>query len=461
MDNMGRILLIDDDKNIRRSLQIALQNRGFEVHLAQDASQAFLALQKETFDILVIDVVLGEFSGVDFFSRFRQQHPGIPVIFMSGEATLTEVAKLMRLGASDFLEKPFHEEKLILSIERSFEFTRLQQRVQYLETEKGIQGDQILGESPHIREIRQQISKVAKTQAHVLVTGESGTGKELVAKQVHLQSKRAQEPFIKINCSAIPENLLESELFGHEKGSFTGAIQAKKGYFELAHRGTLFLDEIGDMSLSAQAKILRAIQSGEIQAVGSANIRKVDVRLVAATHKDLKKAVESGEFREDLYFRINVVPIHLCPLRERREDIRLLAQKLILDIADEGGYAQRVFSVEALEVLSQWSWPGNIRELRNFLERLLIMGGALILPEDLTMNPSLTPASLSKSSTESFTSKNSSLKIFRDEVERGYIVKTLKEVRGNISKAAELLEIERTYLHRRLGHFKIEKKEYL
>ncbi|HEY8272790.1 MAG TPA: sigma-54 dependent transcriptional regulator [Pseudobdellovibrionaceae bacterium] len=454
MDNYCRILLIDDDKNIRRSLQVALQNKGFEVHLAQDAQQAFQTLQKESFDILVVDVVLGEFSGVDFFSRIRQQYPETPVIFMSGEATLTEVAKLMRLGAADFLEKPFTEERLILSIERSLEFSRLQNRIQYLEKGQTPKEDEIYGDSNPIREVRELISRVARSNAHILVTGESGTGKELIAKQIHLQSKRSNEAFIKINCSAIPETLIESELFGHERGSFTGATQSKKGYFELANKGTLFLDEIGDMSLAAQAKILRAIQSGEIQAVGSISVRKVDIRLIAATHKDLKKAVQTGEFREDLYFRINVVPIHLCPLRERSEDIPLLAEKLIRDIALENSYIERTFSADALELISRWSWPGNIRELRNFLERLLIMGGAgLILPEDLTM------PFFFKETQESL--HPVSLKEFRDSAEREYIVGVLKKVGGNISKTAELLEIERTYLHRRLGHFKIEKREYL
>jgi len=461
LDNPCRVLLVDDDKNIRRSLQLGLQNKGFDVHAAQDGAQAIQFLQENIYDVMVTDVVLGDFSGVDLFARVRQQYTEMPVLFMSGAASLTEVAKLMRLGAADFLEKPFSEERLILSIERSFKFSQLQNRIRYLEKNHGHHGEQLLGESRHMQEVRSLITRVASSNAHVLVTGESGTGKELVARQIHLQSKRSQEAFIRINCSAIPENLIESELFGHEKGSFTGATQNQRGYFELAHQGTLFLDEIGEMSLAAQAKILRAIQSGEIQAVGAKQVRKVDVRLIAATHKDLKKAVSNGEFREDLYFRINVIPIHLQPLRERKEDIALIAQELIRGIAQENGYDERKFSAEAFEALAHGAWPGNIRELRNFLERLLILGGGPILAEDV-LSPLFTGESATAPSSDAATtSSKSSLKDFRDRSEREYILTTLKGVGGNISKAALDLEIERTYLHRRLVYFKIEKREYL
>lgn len=460
MDNPCRILLIDDDKNIRRSLQLSLQNQGFDVHVAQDGPQALQLMQEHSYDILVSDVVLGDFSGVDLFSHLRQQHWDVPVIFMSGAATLTEVARLMRLGAADFLEKPFSEERLVLSIERCFKFAQLQSRIRYLEKTQDPEGELIIGQSRHIQEVKEMIARVAGAKAPVLITGESGTGKELVARQIHTQSKRAQEPFIRINCSAIPENLVESELFGHEKGAFTGATQKQRGYFELAHMGTLFLDEIGEMSLGAQAKILRALQSGEIQAVGAKQFRKVDVRVIAATHKDLKQAVSRAEFREDLYFRLNVIPIHLKPLRERREDISLLAQKLISDIARDNSYQKREFTSEALDILTQWTWPGNIRELRNFLERLLILGGGPVIVEDV-LNPLYSSPELEVSNTGfNGVSSSTSLKSFRDSQEREYIVKILKSVNGNISKAAEILEIERTYLHRRIGYFKIEKREY-
>jgi two-component system nitrogen regulation response regulator NtrX len=456
MESQFRILLVDDDKSIRRSLQVALQNSGFEVHLAQDAQQALQALHAKNFDIAVVDVVLGEISGIDLLSRVRQQFPELPVIFMSGAASLTEVAKLMKLGASDFLEKPFAPEKLLLTIDRSLEYARLQNQVKYLQSLDVSGADQIYGESKPIRQVRELISRVAKTNAHVLVRGESGTGKELVAKQIHLQSLRSKEPFIKINCSAIPESLVESELFGHTKGAFTGAVENKKGYFELAHRGTLFLDEIGDMSLSAQAKILRALQSGEIQAVGADQVRKVDVRIIAATHKDLNLAVQNGQFREDLFFRINVIPVYLPPLRERAEDIALLAQKMIDDIALQNSYSKRTFSAEALQEISRFPWPGNIRELRNFLERLLILGGGLIQPADLEMS-----ILGSQDRGAQIQSSGASLKDFKDIQERKYILDTLKSVSGNISKAAEILDIERTYLHRRIGQFNIEKREYL
>jgi DNA-binding NtrC family response regulator len=456
MENQFRILLVDDDKSVRRSLQVALEQSGYEVHLAQDAQQALQSLQTKSFDVAVIDVVLGDLSGIDLFSRIRLQLPEMPVIFMSGAASLTEVAKLMKLGASDFLEKPFTPEKLSLTIERSLDYARLQNRVRYLQSLDVSGADQIYGESKAIRQIRELISRVARTGAHVLVRGESGTGKELVAKQIHLQSLRSKESFIKINCSAIPESLLESELFGHVKGAFTGAVESKKGYFELAHKGTLFLDEIGDMSLSAQTKILRAIQSGEIQPVGADQIRKVDVRIIAATHKDLQKAVQDGQFREDLFFRINVIPIYIPPLRERAEDIGLLAQKMIDDIAVQGNHSKRSFSAEALHEMSRFSWPGNIRELRNFLERLLILGGGVIQSEDLEMSmfgfqerkPFVSP-------------KGGTLKELRDLSERKYILEALKKTGGNISRAAEALDIERTYLHRRMGQFSIEKREFL
>lgn len=463
MTSKCKVLLVDDDKNIRRSLQVALQNHDFDVHLAQDGQQALQVMQVSSFDVIVVDVVLGDFSGIDLFSRIRQKFLDIPVIFMSGMASLTEVAKLMKLGAADFLEKPFSPDRLILSIQKSFEFSRLQERVRYLE---GIDGqndsDQIYGESVQIRRVRELIGRVSSSNAAVLITGESGTGKELVAKQIHSQSKRSHEAFIKINCSAIPESLLESELFGHEKGAFTGAIRKKKGYFELANHGTIFLDEIGDMSLGAQAKILRVLQNGDIQAVGAEQSRQVDVRIIAATHKDMALAVKDGTFREDLYFRLNVVPIYLPPLRERAIDIPFLAQKIIQDIAVQSNYERRHFESDALDALSRLPWPGNIRELRNFIERLLIIGGGPIHAEELE-SPLFAnkPNELSIDTLLKSEGSASSLKKFRDSAERYFIVHILRSFGGNISRAAAHLEIERTYLHRRLAYFGIEKKEYL
>jgi two-component system nitrogen regulation response regulator NtrX len=431
---------------------VALQNLGHKVHALHDPIQAFKALQESAYDLAIIDIRMEGITGLELFSKIRKWDSEFPTIIMSGHASLSEAAEAIKMGAFDFLEKPFSTERLTLSLDRCLEMIRLRKRVEALE--KNFPHDNIVGESPSLQKTLEQVKKVADTPATVLIQGESGTGKELIAKAIHDQSPRRHRPFIKVNCAAIPENLIESELFGHVKGAFTGADSNKKGFFQRAHAGTLFLDEIGEMSLGTQAKVLRALQSSEIQMVGGQNPIFVDVRIITATNKDLKGEVDRGDFREDLFYRLNVVPIKIPALRERREDIPLLATHFINSYAQKNNLPQKEIDSEALVILKKHTWPGNIRELQNLMERLYILSDQTIKAEDLpdellTSNPIRS---------EEF--HGQSLKEYRDQCERQFIIDSLKRSNGNISQTAKELGIERTYLHKRIGQFQIEKREY-
>jgi DNA-binding NtrC family response regulator len=449
-----RVAVIDDEKNIRRSIQIALETGGYRVSVFQEAIKGFEALQAEDFDLAIVDIRLEGVDGLQLFRKIRAEGLSIPVIFISGNASLSEAVEAVRLGAFDFLEKPFSSEKLLLCIERCLEHQLLKAKIKALELSgrSGLEHEMV-GESRAIRKIIEDASKVAGSDATVLIQGESGTGKELVAKMIHDRSKRADRPFIKVNCSAIPENLIESELFGYERGAFTGAVQAKRGQFELANRGTLFLDEIGDMALSAQAKVLRAIQSREIQKLGSEKSVPVDVRIIAATHKNLRAEALKGAFREDLFYRIAVVPIETVPLREHTEDIPVLAGWFVKQICRKNGFREKRVASEVLDALRDYAWPGNVRELLNLVERMVIMSGDEITLTDL-------PGYLKVTRPEEVLAGNLPLEAFRQQAEREYLVSTLRKAKGNISKAAELLVLERTYLHRKISQLGIRKSEY-
>jgi two-component system nitrogen regulation response regulator NtrX len=443
------ILVLDDEKNIRRSIEIALEPEGYQVLAAHDVAAALRVLHERIVDLMLVDIRLGDIDGLTFYKRVQSDGINVPVIFISGHATLTEAAQAVKLGAFDFLEKPFTAEKLAVSVRRCLEYTALQGRLRAVEARSP--APQIVGDSPVIRKLVADTLRVAETSANVLITGESGTGKELIANSIHSQSARRAAPFVKVNCSAIPENLIESQLFGHERGAFTGAAGARRGLFEVAHRGTIFLDEVADLALPAQAKILRVLQSGEIQKVGAERTIKVDVRVLSGTHKDLKKAVANGTFREDLYYRLNVVPLRVPGLRERVEDIPLLIHHISRQLCEKNNLKEKQIDEEVLWELRRYPWPGNVRELQNVLERMLILSDERVtvtsLPEEL-----LTPGAEAANT-------SSALREFRDRTEREYIVGILRKHHGNVSQAAVELGIGRPYLHKRMAVLGIAKKD--
>jgi two-component system nitrogen regulation response regulator NtrX len=448
--NRPVVLVLDDEKNIRQSIAIALEQEGLQVIGAQDAGSALRALHERIVDLLIIDIQLGDIDGITFFKKVRAEGLDIPAIFISGHATLTEAAQAVKIGGFDFLEKPFSAEKIAITAMRCLEMSAIKERLRLIETRNDPKD--IVGDSRAIKQLISEIQKVAATHANVLITGESGTGKELVANSIHTQSSRRDGPVVKVNCSAIPDSLLESELFGHEKGAFTGANGSKRGLFEVAHRGTIFLDEVADLSLSAQAKILRVLQNGEIQKVGSEKTIQVDVRVLSGTHKDLKQAISQGAFREDLYYRLNVVPIRVPSLRERADDIPLLVSVFANRIYAKHNLRPKVIEDEVVWELQRCAWPGNVRELQNVLERILIMSGDQVSIRDL-------PEELLAQDDPADGNRPSALKAFRDNAEREFVIAALKRHNGNVSQSAIELGVGRTYLHRRLAVLKITKKD--
>lgn len=443
------VLVLDDEKNIRGSIEIALESEGYHVLSAHDAASALRTLNERVVDVLLLDIRLGDIDGLTFFRKLQSDGIDVPVIFISGHATLTEAAQAVKVGGFDFLEKPFTTEKLAVSVRRCLEYTQLQRRLKGVEALAQV--PQIVGESPAIKKLVAEALRVAQSNASVLITGESGTGKELVANSIHSHSARHDAPFVKVNCSAIPEHLIESELFGHERGAFTGAANAKRGLFEVAHRGTIFLDEVADLALPAQAKILRVLQSGDIQKVGSERSIKVDVRVLSGTHKDLKRAVSNGAFREDLYYRLNVVPLRVPSLRERAEDIPLLVQVIARRLCEKNNLKEKQIDEDVLWELKRYAWPGNVRELENVLERMLIMSGERITAMDLPDEIFTTESDISNA--------GSALREFRDKTEREYILGVLRKHNGNVSQAAIELGVRRPYLHKRMGVLGIAKKD--
>ncbi|HET9865235.1 MAG TPA: sigma-54 dependent transcriptional regulator [Steroidobacteraceae bacterium] len=446
------VLVLDDEKNIRHAIEIALGQEGMHVVGAHDVSAAMRTLHERLIDLMIVDIRLGDVSGLDFYRRVQADGIAPPTIFISGHASLSEAAQAVKLGGFDFLEKPFSAEKVAVAARRCLEMSSLRERLRLAQA--GSDG-QIVGDSPAIRRLVQDALKVARTRANVLITGETGSGKELVANCIHVNSDRAQQPFVKVNCSAIPENLIESELFGHERGAFTGAVSARRGLFEVAHRGVIFLDEIADLSASAQAKILRTLQSGEIQRIGAEHPTVVDVRVLSGTHKDLKAAVADGRFREDLYYRLNVVPLRVPPLRERLDDLPLLVSYLMRRLGERHNLREKPIDDEVFDELRRYDWPGNVRELQNVFERLMVMSGERIttldLPEEI-----LGAATRNDAAPSSF-----ALKEFRDRAEREHIIATLRRLNGNVSQAALALGVGRTYLHKRLAVLQIGKKDFL
>jgi two-component system, NtrC family, nitrogen regulation response regulator NtrX len=454
------ILVVDDERNIRRSLEMILSGEGYDVICAEDGQKALDIVAGQGIEAVLLDIVMSGLSGIEVLKQLRLLRPELAVIMISGHGTVQDAVQATRLGAYDFLEKPLSREKVLLTLSHALESVVLAEENRSLREQ--IEGRfDMVGESRAILAIREQIAMVAPTNGRVLILGESGTGKELVARDVHRNSRRAEGPFIKVNCAAIPEELIESELFGSDRGAFTGAVKTRDGKFLMADRGTLFLDEIGDMSLSVQAKVLRALEQGEFERVGGSETIKVDVRVIAATNKDLKGLVEKGEFREDLFFRLNVVPIVAPPLRSRRDDVPLLANHFLRTYAAENDFKPKQLTDPATEALCAYDWPGNIRELKNIVERLSIMVRQDVIDVDDLPSMSGPHTSQQAASDASLTipglRQGQTLREVRDAVERACISQALKHSDWNVTKAARALGIERTNLHKKMNYYEIQR----
>jgi len=448
----ARILIVDDEQSIRSSLAKLLEYQGYETLQAEDGFEALSLVEERPPDLVLLDIKMPRMDGLEVLQKIRETHEDLAVVMISAHGTIETAVEATRLGAFDFLEKPWDQERLLVILRNALKQGQLLRENRELErTHPG--RDEMVGRSKAMQEIRDTIDRVADTDARILIMGENGTGKELVARAVHQQSRRAAAPFVEVNCAAIPEELIESELFGHVKGSFTGAIANRLGKFEQADGGTLFLDEIGDMSLAAQAKVLRVLQEGQLEKVGGNETRRVDVRVIAATNKDLLLEASEGRFREDLYYRLNVVPIRVPPLRQRREDIPLLVEYFLARVAESLGRTLKQLSPQAMEKLQTYGWPGNVRELRNSIERMVILsrGDTIELSEIQLESPSSrrTPDDLMAHET---------FQAFKDEAEKRYLLAKLAENDGNVSRTARALEMQRSNLYKKIEKYGLDKR---
>lgn len=440
------ILIVDDEKGILDALSAVLDDEGYTVSTAENGSEALKKIKDDTPSVILLDVWLPDIDGLEILREIRSAYPGVAVIVMSGHGTIETAVRATKLGAYDYIEKPLSMERVHLIVKHAIEQQRLELENVQLKgrIEKWYE---IIGESPSMRSLKEQILVVGRSNSRVLITGENGTGKELIARSVHRASQRADKPFIAVNCAAIPETLIESELFGHEKGAFTGAVSVQRGKFEIADSGTLFLDEIGDMSLNTQAKVLRVLQEQEFQRVGGTRNIRVDVRLITATNKNLSDEIKKGAFREDLFYRINVIILNAPPLRERKEDIPLLAEHFLNEVIREQGLKDKRLTDQSIELMKGYDWPGNVRELRNLMERVAIMtAGDRINPADL----SIIAGAQQQNVSTLINAGSGSLKDARAGFERYFILEKLRENKWNITKTAEDLKIERSNLHRKI-----------
>ena len=443
----SKILLVDDEISILQSLKGALEDEGYSITLAASGDEALGEIQRDLPDLVLLDIWMPGVDGLAVLAEVKKNLPRLPVIIISGHGTIETAVKATRMGAFDFIEKPLSLEHVLVSIQNALAFHRLEEDNR-IWRQKAIRRFHITGESPAVSELRAQIARAAPTNATVLITGENGTGKELVARMIHHLSRRSLRPMIEVNCAAIPEELIESELFGHEKGAFTGASERRKGKFDSANGGTLLLDEIGDMSLKTQAKILRILQEQTFERVGGSRTVQVDVRIVAATNKDLQIEIEAGRFRQDLFYRLNVIPIHVAPLRERLQDVPLLVEDFIREYAAESTMGHKTFAPQVITLLQKYSWPGNVRELKNFIERMLIM-----VPEDVIQPDDLPSDFMSRIENAPHNSdpyECGTLREARARFEREYLVRKLRENSWNISLTATQIGVERSHLHRKM-----------
>ncbi len=451
---LAKILVVDDEENIRKSLKMILEYEGYSFLEAEDGEEALDVVEETVgLDLVLLDIKLPGRDGLEVLAEMKKRPYSPEVIMISGHGTIKTAVEATKLGAFDFLEKPLQRERVLLSIRNALNQNKL--RRECLDLRKRAEKRyELIGNHSLMKKLWKEILKTSPTNATVLIYGESGTGKELIARAIHDHSLRTREKFIQVNCAAIPEELIESELFGHEKGSFTGATERKLGKFELADGGTIFLDEIADMSLKTQSKVLRVLEEGEVQRVGSSKISKVDVRVIAATNKNLKVEKEAGRFREDLYFRLNVIPLHSPPLREKKEDILLLVEYFSRNFAEENNFKVKSFSADALQAMMRYSWKGNVRELKNMVERLIIMvEGDIIeakhLPEYMRGEALFALPDAKKIKT---------LKEFREIAERDFILAKLKENNWNISQTAREIDTPRSNLYKKLENYGIKIK---
>ncbi|MBK8946829.1 MAG: sigma-54-dependent Fis family transcriptional regulator [Ignavibacteriae bacterium] len=449
---MKSILIIDDEKQICESISMILEYENYSVDSTTDVKNGIKKLEYNSYDALLLDIQMPEMTGFEVLNWIKENEIEISTIMISAHSNLENAIKATKLGAFDFIEKPIERDKLLISIRNAVGKTNLIKENKKLK-ENLSQDEIIVGESSQIKSVISLIDRVAKTESRVLITGENGTGKELVAKAIHNKSERGNKELVEVNCAAIPNELIESELFGHEKGSFTGAAQKRIGKFELADGGTLFLDEIGDMSLQAQAKVLRAIEEGVIERVGGNNKISVDVRIISATNKDLKNEIKEGNFREDLYHRLNVIPLKVPSLRERKEDIPLLINHFSQKICKQNKFPNKTFSEDAIEVLRNYDWSGNVRELRNIIERIIIMisSNSISKQDVISLLPNV------ETKHEDFIDISNSFQEFKEKAEKVFIQKQLEINNWNISKTAEILDIQRSHLYNKMKKYGINK----
>jgi two-component system nitrogen regulation response regulator NtrX len=454
-----QILIVDDEEGIRESLRGVLEDEGYSVETVGKADAALEELTKRSYDLVLLDVWMPGKDGLETLEAIQKiplaERPS--VVMISGHGNIETAVRATKLGAFDFLEKPLTIEKVTVTIQNALRHRQLEVEVARLKHASG-EDRTILGDSVPIQALRQQLELMAKTNGRVLIYGESGSGKELVAHAIHRSSSRAEGPFVEVNCAAIPEDRIESELFGHRKGSFPGAIEDKIGKFEKADGGTLFLDEVGDMSLKTQAKVLRVLDEGRFQPLGADENIRADVRVIAATNKNLEDEIERGNFREDLFYRLNVIPFSVPPLRERVEDIRGLADHFLAEYTTSYARKAKELTPEAYRVLEEYSWPGNVRELRNLIERIVIMNPQVrVDARHIPLNSG--PNGLKRAQTEKAMERFGSLQEVREAAERDYILRKLDETGGNVTKTAELLGLERSHLYRKMKALGIGPKE--
>lgn len=450
---MPNILIADDEKAIRKTLREILEYEGYKVDEAEDGQKAYDMAKEGEYDVILCDIKMPKIDGLEVLDKLKKDSSEAQIIMISGHGTLETAVDAVKKGAYDFISKPPDLNRLLITVRNALDKSNLVTETKILKRKVG-KTREIVGDSPAIMKIKETIERVAPTEARVLITGENGTGKELVARWIHEKSNRAAGPLIEVNCAAIPGELIESELFGHEKGAFTSAIKQKLGKFELANGGTLFLDEIGDMSLSAQAKVLRALQENRINRVGGDKDILVDVRVIAATNKDLTKEIEEGKFRMDLYHRLSVILIHVPSLHERADDIPQLADKFVREICEDYGIPKKVITPKALEELKTMRWDGNIRELRNVMERLVILSDQKITEDEVKSFVTNTQA---KETPTDLFEQFDKFQDFKEHIEKLFIEHKLKKFNWNVSKTAELLDIQRSHLYNKIEKFDLRR----
>jgi two-component system nitrogen regulation response regulator NtrX len=451
----SRILVVDDEAEIRRSVRMILEYEGYDVIEAASGPDGVALAERESPDLVFLDVKMPGMDGLEVLQRIKAANEAVPVVIISGHGTVSTAVEATKAGAFDFIEKPLASERILVTIRNALDRTRLADENRSLRRAAEVR-HQMVGESPALRQVWDAIKRAAPTNATVLLLGESGVGKELVARSIHRNSLRSRERFVQVNCAAIPEELIESELFGHEKGSFTGATEKQIGKFEQADRGTIFLDEVGDMSPKTQAKVLRVLQEGEVERLGSARTIKVDVRVIAATNKDLEQEIEKGTFREDLYFRLSVIPIRVPPLRDRREDIPILVKHFADLFSRENNRRPPEFTRDALQYLQKARWKGNVRELKNTVERLMIMApGPKIDEDDLR---EVVRLETKPAGPDNEKERPGTLREFKESAERAFLVGKLRENNWNISKTAEVIGTPRSNLYKKLEQYAISQE---